>query len=334
MQRWFSFLVGGACAASISMAVSAQAQNSSGAATDFPKQPMQIIVPFTPGGNTDLLARLIADRMQTTFNEPVTVINRPGAGTNIGATMVATSKPDGYTMLIAPPAPFVVNQFIYPALPYDPDTAFSPVSLVASFPNVLVVHPSAGVKSIQELIDKAKANPGTIEFASAGIGSTSHLAGSLFGEMAKINILHVPYKGTSQSLQDLVGGRVTFTIDNLGPILPFIQSGQLIALGVSTKDPISLLPGVPPISTVLKGYELSSWNVLAVPAGTPKDVVSKISAECDRILHLPEVAQKMRSFGSEPVGGTPEQAAAFLKEERGRWESAIKAAKITKDQFK
>jgi tripartite-type tricarboxylate transporter receptor subunit TctC len=304
------------------------------AASDYPKQPIQIVVPFTPGGNTDLLARIMAERLQAGLKETVSVVNRPGAGTNIGAAAVASSSPDGYTIFIGPPASFVVNQFIFPTLPYDPDTAFAPFSLVARFPNVLVVHPSVGVKSIQELIDRARANPGKIEYASAGIGAASHLSGALFGAMAKIDILHVPYKGTSQSLQDLVGGRVAFTIDNLGPILPFIQSGQLIALGVSTKDPVSLLPGVPPIGTVLKGYELSSWNIMAVPAGTPKQIVDRLSAECRHILQMPDVIEKMRSFGSEPVGGTPEEVAAFLKEERVRWQAAVKAANINKDEFK
>ena len=304
------------------------------AATDYPKRPIEIVVPFPPGGNTDLLARILADGLQTAFKEAVTVVSRPGAGTNIGAAHVANSKPDGYTVLISAPASFVVNQFLYSTLPYDPDKSFSPVSLVAQFPNVLVVHPSVGVKSIQELINKAKANPGKIDFASAGVGSSSHLAGTLFGEMAKIDIVHIPYKGTSQSLQDVIGGRVAMMIDNLGPILPFIQSGQLIALGVSTKDSVQLLPGVPPIGSVLKGYALSSWNVLAVPAGTPKEIVDKLSAESDRVLHIPNVIAKAHSFGSETVGGTPEQTAAFLKEERVRWESAVKAAKLGKDTFK
>lgn len=299
-------------------------------AVDYPRRPIQIVVPFTPGGNTDTLARLLAERMQATFKQPVTVENRPGAGTNIGAAYVANSEPDGYTMLLSAPASFVINQFIYSSLQYDPDTSFAPVCLVATFPNVLVVHPSLGVKSIQELIDKARANPGKIEYAIAGIGATSHLSAALFAEMAKINVVAIPYKGTSQSLPDLVAGRVAFTIDNLGPILPFIRSGQLVALGVSTKQPVSLLPEVPPIHSVLKGYELSSWNMLAMPAKTPKEIVELVGKECDRIVHLPDVVEKMRAFASEPVGGTPEQAVAFLKSERPRWEAAIKAAKIPK----
>lgn len=302
-------------------------------ATDYPTRTMEIVVPFPPGGNTDLLARLLGAGLENTFKQPVEVTNRPGAGTNIGAAYVANSKADGYTLLISAPASFVVNQFLYSNLTYDPDKSFSPISLVAQFPNVLVVHPSMGVHSIQELIDKAKASPGKMTFASSGIGTTSHLAGTLFAEMAHVDVLHVPYKGTSQSLQDLIAGRVDYTIDNLGPILPFIQSGQLIALGVSTTRPVSLLPGVPPIDTVLKGYSLSSWNVLAAPANTPEDVIAKISAASDQILHLPEVVAKARSFGSETVGGTPDSVAAFLKDERDRWEAAVKSAKLDKNSF-
>lgn len=304
------------------------------AATDYPKEPIQIVVPFTPGGNTDLIARLIAERLQASFKQPVTVVNRPGGGMNIGSASVANSRPDGYTMLLGAPGSFVVNQFIYTNLTYNPDTAWAPVSLAARFPNVLVVHPSLGVKSIQELIAKAKAEPDKINYAIAGVGATSHLCGALFAEMAGIEVNAIPYKGTSQSLQDIIAGRVPYTIDNLGPILPFIKSGQLIALGVSTTDPVSLLPEVPPIATVLKGYSLSSWNVLAMPAGTPKEIVEKVSAEVDRIVHLPDVADKMRSFGSEPVGGTPDEVAAFLKDERVRWEAAVKAAKIPKEESK
>ncbi len=301
------------------------------AATDYPKQTIEIVVPFTPGGNTDIIARLIAERMQDSFKVPVTVINRPGGGMNIGSAFVANSKPDGYTMLLGAPGSFVVNQFIYTQLNYNPDTAWAPVSLAARFPNVLVVHPSFGVKTIEELIAKAKAEPGKINYATAGVGTTSHLSGALFAEMAGIEVNAVPYKGTSQSIQDVIGGRVPYTIDNLGPILPFIKSGALLALGVSTPQPVSLLPGVPPIGSVLKGYSLSSWNVLAMPAGTPKDIVGKVSTEVDRIVHLADVAEKMRSFGSEPVGGTPADVAGFLKEERGHWEAAVRAAKIPKE---
>ncbi len=268
--------------------------------------------------------------MQKSLKQTVIVVNKPGAGTNIGAEYVATSDPDGYKMLLNAPASFVINQFIFKQLPYDPDTAFAPVCLPARVPNVLVIHPSLGVKTIQELIDKIKDNPGKYQYATAGIGATSHLSGALFGEMAGLDITPVPYKGTSQSVTDLVAGRIAFTIDNLGPILPFIKSGHLIALGVSTKEPVDALPNVPPIGTVLKGYEMSSWNLLAVPAKTPNDVIQLISQECDRIVHMPEIVEKIKDLGATPVGGTADETAAFLKTERPRWEAAVKAANIPK----
>ncbi|MEW6453080.1 MAG: tripartite tricarboxylate transporter substrate binding protein [Pseudomonadota bacterium] len=296
----------------------------------YPNRAAQIIVPFPPGGNTDILTRMLADHYTIAFKQPFTVISKPGAGANIGAAALAASDPDGYTLLMAPPGPHVINQYLYSSLPFDPEKAFTPVTMVARFPNVLVVHPSLGVKSIQELIDKAKANPDKIDYATSGIGSTSHLSISLFLALADIRMNHIPYKGTSQSLQDVVTGRVSLMIDNLGPILPFIQSGHLLALGVSTADPVSILPGVPPIGSVVKGYEASSWNALSAPAGTPADIVAKLSAEANNILRKPDVIEKFRSIGSEPVGGTPAEVQKFFAEERVRWKRAVEVANLEK----
>ena len=199
---------------------------------------------------------------------------------------------------------------------------------MARFPNVLVVHPSLGVNSIAQLIDRAKAMPGKLDYATAGTGATSHLATALFMAMVGIEMNHVPYKGTSQSIQDVVAGRVPVTLDNLGPILPFIRSGQLIALGVSTRTPLSLLPNVPPIASVAPGYEASSWNALTAPAATPTAIIAKLSGEANRILRRPEVIEQLRTFGSEAAGGTPEETAQFLLAERVRWKRAVDAAKV------
>jgi len=301
-----------------------------GAQSAFPTRPVQIIVPFPPGGNTDILARVMADQYAAAFKSPFTVVSRPGAGGNIGASALVSSEPDGHTLLLAAPGPHVINQYLYSSLPFDPEKSFAPVTMVARFPNVLVVPPSLGVKTIQELIDKAKASPEQISYASSGIGSTSHLSISLFLALADIKMNHVPYKGTSQYLQDLITGRVSMGLDNLGPILPFIQSGQLIALGVSTADPVALLPGVPPIGSVVKGYEASSWNALSAPGGTPADVVNKLSVEANAILKKPEVIDRMRSIGSEPVGGTPADIHRFFAEERARWKKAVELANLKK----
>jgi tripartite-type tricarboxylate transporter receptor subunit TctC len=231
---------------------------------------------------------------------------------------------------MAPPATHAVNAYLYNTLPFDMEKSFAPITMVARFPNVLVVHPSIGVKSVEELIAKAKAEPGKIDFATSGVGSTSHLCISLFMAMAGIEMNHIPYKGTSQSLHDVITGRVPVMIDNLGPILPHIQSGALIAIGVSTAEPVSLLPGVPPVGAVVKGYQASSWNALSVPAKTPREIVTKLSTEANAILRKPDVIEKFRAVGSEPVGGTPEDVEKFFAEERVRWKQAVDVAKLQK----
>jgi tripartite-type tricarboxylate transporter receptor subunit TctC len=305
-------------------AAAALAQNS------YPNRPAQIIVPFPPGGNTDILTRVLADQYTKELGAPYNVVNKPGAGANIGAAFVANSDPDGYTLLMAPPATHAVNAYLYNSLPFDMEKSFAPITMVASFPNVMVVHPSLGVKTIQELIDKAKANPGKIDFASSGVGSTSHLCMSLFMAMAGIEMNHIPYKGTSQSLQDVITGRVPVMIDNLAPILPHIQSGALIAIGVSTAKPVTLLPGVPPIGSVVTGYQASSWNALSAPAKTPRDIVQKLSVTANAILRKPDVIEKFRAVGSEPVGGTPDDVEKFFAEERVRWKRAVDVARLQK----
>ena len=304
---------------------------ATGSAQDsYPTHPAQIVVPFPPGGNTDILTRIMADQFTTAFKQPFSVVNKPGAGANIGAAFVANSDPDGYTLLMAPPATHAINAYLYNSLPFDMEKSFAPITLAARFPNVMVVHPSLGVKTIEELIAKAKGSPGKIDFATSGVGSTSHLCMSLFMAMAGVEMNHIPYKGTSQSLQDVITGRVSVMIDNLGPILPHIKSGALLALGVSTADPVSLLPGVPPIATVVRDYQASSWNALSVPAKTPRAIVMKLSSEAQAALTKPEVIEKFRSIGSEPVGGSPDDVEKFFAEERVRWKRAVEVAKLPK----
>jgi tripartite-type tricarboxylate transporter receptor subunit TctC len=315
------------CAASVLVLTAVGIANAQG---NYPDRPAQIIVPFPPGGNTDILTRVMADQFTTAFKQPFTVTNKPGAGANIGAGFVASSEPDGYTLLMAPPATHAINAYLYNTLPFDMEKSFAPITMVAQFPNVLVVNPSLGVKSIEELIAKAKAEPGKIDFANSGVGSTSHLCISLFMAMAGIQINHIPYKGTGQSLQDLITGRVPATIDNLGPILPHIKSGALIALGVSTATPVAVLPGVRPIGAVVKGYQASSWNALSAPAKTPREIVSKLSVEANAILKKPEVVEKFRAIGSEPIGGTPNEVERYFVEERVRWKQAVEVAKLQK----
>jgi tripartite-type tricarboxylate transporter receptor subunit TctC len=315
------------CAASVLALTAVGIVNAQG---NYPDRPAQIIVPFPPGGNTDILTRVMADQLSVALKQPFTVTNKPGAGANIGAGFVASSEPDGYTLLMAPPATHAINAYLYNTLPFDMEKSFAPITMVAQFPNVLVVNPSLGVKSIEELIAKAKAEPGKIDFANSGVGSTSHLCISLFMAMAGIQINHIPYKGTGQSMQDLITGRVPATIDNLGPILPHIKSGALIALGVSTATPVAVLPGVRPIGAVVQGYQASSWNALSAPAKTPREIVNKLSTEANAILRKPDVTEKFRAIGSEPIGGTPEQIEKYFAEERVRWKQAVDVAKLQK----
>jgi tripartite-type tricarboxylate transporter receptor subunit TctC len=303
---------------------------AAGAQGNYPSHQVQIVVPFPPGGNTDILTRVMADQYSAAFKQPFTVVNKPGAGANIGAAFVANSDPDGHTLLMAPPATHAINAYLYNTLPFDMEKSFAPITVVARFPNVLVVHPSLGVRSIEELIAKAKANPGKIDFATSGVGSTSHLCISLFMALAGVEMNHIPYKGTSQSLQDIITGRVSLMIDNLGPILPHIKSGALLALGVSTAEPVALLPGVRPIGAVVPGYQASSWNALSAPAKTPPAIVERLSTEARAILRRPEVTERIRAIGSEPVGGTPEEVQKFFVEERMRWKRAVDVAKLQK----
>jgi tripartite-type tricarboxylate transporter receptor subunit TctC len=293
------------------------------AQAQYPLRPVQIVVPFVAGGNTDLITRIIADGLSLALKQPFTVVTKPGAAANIGAAYVASSEPDGYTLLMGPPGPLAINQYLYASLAFDPDKSFSPVVLVARFPNVLVVPPSLGVRSIRELIDRAGANPGRLDYASSGVGSSGHLSSVLFMAMARIDINHVPYKGTGEFLRDVIAGRIAMTIDNLGPILPFIENKQLLPLGVSTRDPVALLPGIPPIAEAVPGYEASSWNALMAPAGTREDIVARLNAATNRVLAKPDIADKLRAFGSEPAGGSVAELAQFLADERVRWKRAV-----------
>jgi tripartite-type tricarboxylate transporter receptor subunit TctC len=318
---WIRIVAIAACLASALALAPAHAEG------DYPTHSVQIIVPFVPGGNTDLITRIIAAQLALALKQPFTVVTKPGAAANIGAAYVAASQPDGYTLLMGPPGPLAINQYLYASLPFDPEKSFAPVVLVARFPNVLVVPPSLGVKSIRDLIDKARANPGRLDYASSGAGSSGHLSSVLFAAMTRIDINHVPYKGTGEFLRDVIAGRIAMTIDNLGPILPFIENGQLIALGVSTREPVSLLPGIRPIADVVPGYEASSWNAIMAPAGTRNDIIARLNAETNRILTRPEVRDRLRAFGSEPAGGTADELARFLAAERVRWKRAVEISR-------
>ena len=305
--------------------VSASASHAQG----WPAKPIRIIVPFAPGGPADLLPRLLGPKLTEAWGQPVIVDNKPGAGGNIGMDLVAKAAPDGYTLVIGPTGNLVVNPHLYPSLPYDVFRDFAPVTLIATFSNVLVVNPEVAAKTVPELIALAKAKPGTMTYGSPGIGSQPHLGGEFLRLLAGIDIAHVPYNGTAPALRDLLGGQITFMFAQTSAALPQVQAGKLRALGVASAKRAPQLPDVPTIAeSGLPGFEAVSWYALRAPAATPKDITAKIQTEVARILQLPDIREKLAAQGAEPVGGTPEQLAAQLRLESARYADIVKRANI------
>ena len=295
-------------------------------AQQWPSKPVRFIVPFAPGGTTDILARLVGQHLGEALGQPLVIENRAGAGGNIGAAEVARAAPDGYTILMGTPGTQAINQYIYTKMPYNTEKDFAPVSLVARVPNVLVAHPSLGFKSLQDLIGYARANPNKLNSASPGAGTTGHLSLELFKKLTGVQIQHVPYKGSGPALNDLIAGQVQMTIDNLPSAMPHIQAGKLTALGVTTEQKVAALPEVPTVASVVPGYEASSWFVVMAPAGTPDAVVRRLSREVDALLKKPAVLERMKTLGADPVGGTPEQLAAHLEAEVRKWRDVARAS--------
>jgi tripartite-type tricarboxylate transporter receptor subunit TctC len=295
-----------------------------GRAEEWPARPVHFIVPFAAGGATDLLARLLCQQLALELNAPFVVDNRGGAGGNIGAAAVAGSPPDGYTLLMSAPGVLSYNKVLYREMPFDPDRDLEAVSRFAILPNVLVVHPSVAAHSVAELIAYAKANPGTLNYGSAGIGSTSHIATELFKSMADVRIQHVAYRGTSLSLVDLVAGRVQLVIDNLPPIVPFIRSNQVRALAISSERRSPLLPELPTIGeSGLPGFAAYSWQMVAAPTGTPPSITSKLAAAIKRISADPRLRERVAEMGAETVADTPAEAREFVRQESIKWRAVV-----------
>src|SRR6267143_1101449 len=294
------------------------------AQTDWPTKPVRIVVGLSPGGTTDISARILAEQLTRAFNQTFLVENRAGASGMIGASEVARSAPDGYTFLMGNAGTHAINQFIYSKMPYNTQKDFAPVSLVVRVPLVLVVHSSLGVQSLQELIDRARAKPGSINYGSPGTASPGHLSTELLKMLAKIELVHVPYKGSGPMQQDLLAGQVQMAIDLLPPAMPPIRSGKLLALGVTSSIPVSELPNVPTIASVIPGFESEGWYALMAPAGTSPLIITKLSAEVDKILHRPEMTERFKQLGAEPVGGKPAELAAFVASETAKWCEVVK----------
>ncbi len=321
-------LLGAAAAAICTLSTgAAQAQ-----ADAYPSKPIKWVVPFPPAGAMDTIARTLGEQMGRKLGQTFVIENRPGAGGNIGADAVAKSAPDGYTMMIVANG-MAVNKFLYGKLSYDPVKNFAPVSLVAVVPNVLVTNVAQSkATSVADVIAQAKAQPGKVTYASAGNGTSIHLAGELFASMAKVDMLHVPYKGSGPAVTDLIGGQVDYMFDSITSAMPHIQSGKLRAIGVTTAKRSSALPNVPTIAEAgLPGYELSPWFAVYMPAGTPKPIIDKINAALLEAMKLPEVKARLAAIGAEPIGSTPEQLAAHLDGEMAKWGRIIQERGIRAD---
>ena len=302
-------------------ALAAQAQ-------PFPSKTVRLVVPFPAGGSTDIISRTLGQKLSEMWGQPVVIDNRPGGSTIIGTDVVAKSAPDGYTLLVTP-ASFTIVPSLIDKLPYDPVKDFEPITLINTTPLVAVVNLSVPAKSIQELIALAKGKPGALNFGSAGSGGSNHLAGELFNVMAGVKIVHVPYKGNAPALNDLVGGHVDIVFNGLTSAVPLIKAGRLRPLAVTSLTRSSALPDIPTLDELgLKGFQAVAWNGLSAPARTPKDVIRRINADVLKVIRSPEFVERLTAEGSDAVGDSPEQFAAFLQEETARWNKVIKFANI------
>ncbi len=291
---------------------------------EWPRETIRIVVSFPPGGAPDILARVLAEDWQKTLGVPIVVENRPGHGGNIGAELVAKSPSDGYTLLIGTVGIHAINGALYEKLSYDPIADFTPISFLASTPNVLIVSKHLGVKSLKELIALAKAKPNDLTFGSSGTGTSIHMSGELFKDLAGVQIRHIPYKGRAQSLPDLVSGRISMLFDNLASALPLIKNNEVIALGVTTLKRSPSAPEIPTLAEQgLKGFEAVSWFSLMAPAKLPKEIQQRLNQLTQQTLSKSETRAKLMGGGLEPNPGTPEELARFIQQESSKWRKIV-----------
>jgi tripartite-type tricarboxylate transporter receptor subunit TctC len=315
MQRFAKAVVGVALCAFAGL-VAAQA---------WPSKPIKYIVPFAPGGTTDILGRTIADKLSVALGQPVVIENKPGAGGGVGAEYTAKQPADGYTIMGGTISTHAINASLYKSLGYDPIRDFAPITLIARVPNMLVVNPGLPAKDVKELIALLKANPGKYSFASSGNGTSQHLSGELFKTMTGVEMQHIPYKGSPPALADVVGGNVAMTFDNITTAWPLAKGGKLRAIAVTTAQRSSVAPEVPTLSEAgLAGYEVGSWQGVFAPAGTPPEIVRRLNAEIVKIINLPEVREKLVALGAEPAPSSPEAFGAMVKSEVAKWAEVVK----------
>lgn len=309
---------------SVALALAACAVTGAVHAQSYPSRAVRLIVPFAAGGSTDIIARTMSTRLTEMLGQSVIVDNRPGGGTVIGTETVARSAPDGYTLLVVP-APFTINPSLLSKLPYDPINDFTPVTLINTTPLVVVVNPSVPARNVKDLIALARSKPGALNFGSSGVGGSNHLAGELFNAMAGVKMVHVPYKGNAPALTDLVGGHVDLIFNGLTSAYPLIKSNKLRPLAVTSLQRSAVLPEMPTLDeSGLKGFIAVAWNGLAGPAKLPGEAVDRLAGAIRKVLANPEMRERLKSEGSDPVGSTPAEFSAFIRDEITKWAKVIK----------
>jgi tripartite-type tricarboxylate transporter receptor subunit TctC len=299
-----------------------------GFAQAWPAKPIHVVNPWPPGGPADIVARPIMEKLAEALGQPVVLDNKPGANGTIGCNAVAKAAPDGYTLLFSHVGPIAISPAMQPDMPYDPVRDLVAISQFVSGPTVLVVRPEVPAKSVPELIDHAKKNPGKLTYGSVGQGSTTHLAGEMLHMMGGIDIVHVPYKGAAPVVTDLLGGQIDMSFINISGALPYIQSGKLRAIAVTTLKRSSVLPDLPTVSETLPGFEVNSWYGFMAPAGTPRPIVDRLYGEVSKILKMPDIIERLKASGLDPEGTTPEQHAAKIKDDIARWAKLVQATGV------
>ncbi len=305
--------------------VSAQAPDA------WPSKPVRLLLPFPPGGPTDILGRIVSDRLSAALGQPVVVENRGGAGGNVGAEAAAKSAPDGYTILLVS-NPIAISPSLYTRLNYDPQKDFAPVGLLATVPNVMVTHPSVPAHTLQEFIALAKSKPGGMNFGSGGAGTSNHAAGELFNIVAGVKLVHVPYKGVNLAMNDVLAGQIHLVVIGVPAAGPHIKAGRLRALAVIAPQRLPALPDVPTVAEAgLPNFEVTTWYGVLAPAGTPKAIVGRLNTELVRIMHSPELKDRLAAMATEPATGTPEEFADFIKRETAKWGEVVRQAGLKAD---
>lgn len=321
IQKLFS------CGAALALVLGAG--SGIGLAQNYPEKPIRIVVPFSPGGGTDITTRAFSARLSSVLGQPVVVDNRPGAGGLIGSTLVAKSPPDGYALLVASTGPMVITPALKLKMPYEVLRDFAPITQLITQPIWLVVHPSLPVKTVAEFIALAKARPGELNYGSSGVGNGTHLAAKIFESITGVSMVNVPYKGTAPAVTDLLGGQVQVIFSSISVMLPYIKEGKLRPLAVGSEKRMSILPNVPTMAeSGVKGFDASSWYGLFAPAGTPGPIVARLSSEVSRILQSAEIRKLLVAEGAAPVGSTPEKFTSHIRAELVKWREAVRAAGV------